>query len=206
MIKWIVFDVDGTLIETALSNILGLQETMMDLYGQKYSKEELRRLMGIPGDEALRKIGVKDDKIISTWRQWSDNVKKYSNYNYFFDGIKEMLLELEKNYCLGIVTSKTYSQLKEDLQESSLLESFKAFICKEDTEKHKPNPEPLIKFMNNNGINREEIIYIGDALVDYEAACAAGIKFAHCRYSEKTDNINCEIIFSKPIEIVKYFT
>ena len=116
MIKWIVFDVDGTLIETALSNILGLQETMMDLYGQKYSKEELRRLMGIPGDEALRKIGVKDDKIISTWRYWSDNVKKYSSYNYVFDGIEEMVSELEKNYCLGIVTSKTYSQLKEDLQ------------------------------------------------------------------------------------------
>lgn len=205
MIKWIVFDVDGTLIETALSNILGLQEAMVDLHGKKYSEEELRRLMGIPGDEALRKIGVKDDKIISTWRYWRDTVKKYSSYNYVFDGIKEMLSELEKNYCLGIVTSKTYIQLKEDLQESSLLENFKSFICKEDTEKHKPNPEPLIKFMNNNNINREEIIYIGDALVDYEAACAAGIKFAHCRYSEKTEDINCEIIFSKPIEIVKYF-
>lgn len=204
MIKWIVFDVDGTLIETALSNILGLQETMRTIYGQEYSEEELRGLMGIPGDKALRKLGIEEEDIIDTWAHWSNNVKKHSSYNYVFNGIEEMLLELKKKYNLGIVTSKTNSQLKEDL-EDSLLDNFKLFICKDDTENHKPNPEPLIKFMDKAGATEDEVIYIGDAVVDYEAACGAGIKFAHCRYSEKTDDINCEIIFNRPNEIVKHF-
>ena len=205
MIKWIVFDVDGTLIETALSNILGLQETMRNIYGHEYSKEELQGLMGIPGDEALRKLGIKEEDIINTWTHWSNNVKKHTSYNYVFDGIKEMLLELKKKYYLGIVTSKTHSQLEEDLKDSLLLDNFKIFICKDDTENHKPNPDPLIKLMDKAGITKDEVIYIGDALVDYEAACAAGIKFAHCRYSENTDDINCKIIFNRPNEIVRHF-
>ncbi|MDD7796282.1 HAD family hydrolase [Clostridium sp. 'White wine YQ'] len=205
MIKWIVFDVDGTLIETALSNLLGLQEVMKDLYGLEYSKEELRYLMGIPGDEALSKLGVKEELIKDTWKQWSDNVKKYAKFNYIFDGIEDTLSKLRERYSLGIVTSKTKAQLVEDFGEAGILEYFKVFICKDDTEKHKPNPDPLLKLMERAKIQGEEAIYLGDALVDYEAASAARMLFGHCRYAEKTEDIKCELVFNKPEEITNYF-
>ncbi|WP_238884096.1 HAD family hydrolase [Clostridium sp. YIM B02551] len=205
MIKWIIFDVDGTLIETALSNLLGLQEVMKDLHGREYSKEELRYLMGIPGDEALSKLGVKEELIKDTWKQWSDNVKKYAKFNYIFDGIEDALSKLSERYSLGIVTSKTKAQLVEDFGEAGILEYFKVFICKDDTEKHKPNPDPLLKLMEKAKIQGEEAIYLGDALVDYEAASAARMLFGHCRYAEKTDDIKCKLVFNKPEEITNYF-
>lgn len=205
MINWIIFDVDGTLIETALSNTLALQNTMKDLYGKEYSEDELQKLMGIPGDEALRKIGIKEEDIANTWIYWGNKVKEYSNYNYLFDGIKDMLDSLSKKFSLAIVTSKTHAQLNEDLAHTGILDYFKLWICKEDTENHKPNPDPLIKVMEKANINVDEAIYIGDALVDYESATSAGMRFAHCRYSEKTDDINCELIINKPIEITNYF-
>ncbi|SFC76334.1 HAD family hydrolase [Clostridium uliginosum] len=205
MINWIIFDVDGTLIETALSNTLALQDTMKALHGKEYSEEELRKLMGIPGDEALRKIGIKEENITSTWIFWENKVKNYLNYNYVFEGVKDMLYSLNKKYSLAIVTSKTHTQLNNDLKDTGILDYFNIWICKEDTEKHKPNPDPLIKVMEKAHINPEEAIYLGDALVDYESAKSAGMRFAHCRYSEKTDDINCKLIFNKPIEITNYF-
>ena len=205
MIKWIIFDIDGTLIETALSNMRGLQQTMRDLYKREYTDEELHKLMGIPGDEALRKTGIKEEEIMDTWRYWTLKVKDYAHHNYAFEGVEDMLRDLSKEYSLAIVTSKTYEQLHEDFTKRGLLDYFKLWICKEDTIKHKPNPEPLLKALEKAGITAEEAIYLGDALVDYEAAKAAGIEFGHCRFMKIVDHIDCEIIFNNPKEIAELF-
>ena len=48
-------------------------------------------------------------------------------------------------------------------------------ILEEDTEKHKPDPEPLFKYLEATGAKSEECIYIGDMLTDIECANRAGI-------------------------------
>lgn len=206
MNRWIIFDVDGTLIETALSNMIGLQVTMKDIYNKKYSKEDVRKYMGIPGDEALRKIGIPESEIKNTWKYWGDKVKEYAHHNYVFDGVEEMLKELNKGYSLAIVTSKTHEQLEEDFTKRGLLKYFKIWICKEDTDLHKPNPAPLFKAMELGGFKAEEAIYLGDAFVDKEAAIKAGMEFGHCRFMEQYYLVECNIIFNNPQDIVKYFS
>ena len=54
---------------------------------------------------------------------------------------------------------------------------FRAIVAWEDTEKHKPDPEPLQKVMEKLGVMREEAVYIGDVENDLKAARAAGTKF-----------------------------
>lgn len=203
--RWIIFDVDGTLIETARSNSIGLRITMKDLFDEDYSEEQVRSYMGIPGDMALKKVGVPESKINDTWDYWGNKVKEYENYNYVFDGVLEMLEELSKKYNLAIVTSKTYEQLNEDFVKRGLLEYFKVWVCKEDTDIHKPNPEPLLKALEKAKCTCKEAIYLGDAYVDYEAARGARMDFGHCRFAEKYDEVNCKNIFYNCDEVIKYF-
>lgn len=205
MIKWIIFDIDGTLIETAESNLRGLKVTMKDLYNKNFLDDELRRLMGTPGDSALRSLGIKECEILNTWKYWGDKVKEYSHLDYIFHGIEEMLSSLSKSYNLAIVTSKTHKQLEEDFIKRGLIDYFKIWVCKEDTELHKPNPDPLLKALEIAGVSPSEAIYLGDAMVDFMAANSINMKFAHCRFMEKYDKVDCDIVFNKPKDILNYF-
>ena len=205
MYKWIIFDVDGTLIETSVSNIIGLKITMKEKYNKEYLDDELRKYMGIPGDEALRKLGVKEDEINSVWNFWEDNVRKNAHKNYIFQGIKEMLEELKNKYSLAIVTSKTHKQLKDDFIDKGLSKYFKLWICKEDTTCHKPNPEPLLKALEKSNAKVEEAIYIGDAFVDYKAATAINMSFAQFRFMDKYEEIDCPLIFKNSKDVLTYF-
>lgn len=203
--KWIIFDVDGTLIETARSNSIGLIITMKELFNKEYTEDEIRKYMGIPGDIALRNIGVKEYDIKDTWIYWGNKVKEYSNYNYVFDGVKEMLEELSGNYKLAIVTSKTHQQLEDDFIKIGLIKYFDVWVCKEDTNIHKPNPEPLLKALEKGGFEVKDAVYIGDALVDYQAAKRANLDFIHCRFADKYDDVNCAYIANTTDDILKIF-
>ncbi|WP_125153474.1 HAD family hydrolase [Clostridium rectalis] len=205
MIKWIIFDIDGTLIETAMSNMIGLRNAIKKFYNKEYELEDLRKYMGIPGDEALKDIGVKEEEIPKVWRYWEEEVDKYRHYNYVFNGVKEMLNKLNKKYSLAIVTSKTQNQLRSDFTEEGLLKYFKIWICKEDTLSHKPNPEPLLKALEKANVDVNKAIYIGDAMVDYCAAKKINMKFGHCRFAEKFDDVGNDIIFNTPRDITNYF-
>lgn len=205
MIKWIIFDVDGTLIETAESNLKGLTVTMKDLYNKDFSDGELRGLMGTPGDSALRNLGIKEDEILSAWSYWGDKVKEYAHLDYVFDGVEEMLSSLSKSYNLALVTSKTHKQLEDDFIKRGLIKYFKLWVCKEDTNLHKPNPDPLLKALERAGVSPCEAIYLGDAMVDFMAASSINMKFGHCRFMEKYDKIDCDIVFNEPKDILYYF-
>ncbi|SHJ31214.1 haloacid dehalogenase superfamily, subfamily IA, variant 1 with third motif having Dx(3-4)D or Dx(3-4)E [Clostridium cavendishii DSM 21758] len=205
MKKLIIFDVDGTLIETAVSNTIGLKITMNELYNKSYTDEDVRQYMGIPGDEALRNLNVKEEEISRVWSYWEGKVRENSHHNYVFEGICEMLEELNKKFSLAIVTSKTHSQLEEDFIKRGLIKYFDIWICKEDTDKHKPNPDPLIKALEKAKVEPKDAIYLGDAFVDCKAATAINMDFAHCRFMDKYDEVDCEIIFNKPKEIIEYF-
>lgn len=205
MYKWIIFDIDGTLIETSKSNIMGLRATMNDIFNKNYEEEDLIKYMGIPGDEALRNLNIPEEKIESVWKYWQEKVDGFAHYNYIFDGVCDMLYKLSKKYSLAIVTSKTKNQLQKDLGERGILDYFKVCICKEDTERYKPNPDPLIKALQIGDIKVKDAIYIGDALCDYLAAKSIEMNFGHCRFNENYENVESNIVFNNSVELLKFF-
>jgi phosphoglycolate phosphatase-like HAD superfamily hydrolase len=57
------------------------------------------------------------------------------------------------------------------------LKLFDSVITADDTQDHKPHPEPLLLACGRLGIKPEEAVYVGDSLLDYEAAKRAKVKF-----------------------------
>jgi HAD superfamily hydrolase (TIGR01549 family) len=92
------------------------------------------------------------------------------------DGAAETIQALSKNYLLGIVTSRIQNSVWESPTLAKLKKYFRTAVAYEDTENHKPDPEPLLLAAKRLGVSADECVYIGDVENDIKAALAAGMK------------------------------
>jgi phosphoglycolate phosphatase len=79
---------------------------------------------------------------------------------------------------LGIVSTKYRSRIEELLRREQVLEGFDAITGGEDVSRHKPDPEGLHQALLRLKAHPERALYVGDSVVDAQAAAAAGIPFA----------------------------
>ena len=116
------------------------------------------------------------------------NEEKHSDMMQPFDGIPELLAALKNAGCqLGIVTSRTHEEMDLVLDPLPISAYFSVCICSDDTEEHKPSPAPLLKYMEETGAGRDEILYVGDSLGDAKCASSAGVDFAHAVWGAHED-------------------
>ena len=77
-------------------------------------------------------------------------------------------------------------------------------ICADDTEKHKPNPEPLLKYMELSKTNNDDILYIGDSTYDMQCANSANVKFAFAKWGNKYQTLNADFVLEKPSDLLLF--
>lgn len=203
--KHIVFDVDGTLLDTDLAVLHSLQDTITHYLNEYISMDELHFALGIPGEVTLLKLGMED--VESANKFWNDKMQEYIQHVKLFDGINEMLESLhEKGLKLGIVTSKTREEYETDFVPHGVARYFDTVICVEDASKPKPNPEPLLAYLQKNNLSADEVIYIGDTEYDSQCAYSAGIDFGLALWGcRKQDDIKCKYKFVEPCMILSEY-
>lgn len=204
MYNFIIFDVDGTILDTERAVLKSLQQTLRE-EGRLYELEDLRFALGIPGKETLKRLDIKDvDHVHSKWEQLET---KYSQDASLFKGIENVIVHLEnKDITLGIVTSKTKQAMKDTFNSLGLNKYFKHTITADDTIKHKPHPEPLLLCMEQLTAIAGESLYIGDSIYDMQSAKAAGMNFGLALWGAKTTEKfdTADHIFKRPIDIIDW--
>ena len=203
----IIFDVDGTLIDTEAAVLSSLQKMLKEDFGREYDQSELKFVLGVPGADALPQLNIQD--IARANDRWNHFMKDFFSSITVFNGIKELLGDLQNTGVQqGIVTSKTTQELRDDFVPFGLSAYLPYVVCADDTKKHKPNPEPLLKFLEISGAKAETSIYIGDTIYDYECARDAGVDFAlalwGCR--QQHSHINAKYKLEQPqhlLELIK---
>lgn len=199
--KHIVFDIDGTLIDTEYAILHSLQDTLLSL-DKNYSLEKLSFALGITGKDALKQLKVND--IPNVLKLWDRNMRNYKQKITFFDGIKEVLQELiKRGYELGIVTSKTREEFSSDFDCFGITNYFHCIICADDTLEHKPNPEPLLKYIELTNVKSYEMMYIGDSKYDAMCSKSANVDFGLAVWGHHLKDLSAAYYFDTPKEILK---
>lgn len=196
--KHIVFDVDGTLLDTEHAVLCSLQDTIEEASGRRPPQGELAFALGITGEDALRALGFAD--VPAALDRWVQNLARYSGAVTAFKGVKEMLAALARQGCrLGVVTSKMRSELDEEFMRFGLGRYFSTVVCADDTEEHKPSPGPLLCYMERAGAGRDELLYVGDSRYDSECAGAAGVDFALAAWGCRAPGVRAEHYAATPM-------
>ena len=174
--KNIIFDIDGTLVDTERTGVYSLIQTVKELMERDMSYEEAYSYFGIPSGKVGGMLGYPDTAFFG--EVWEKQFVELEYLIKAFPGVKEMLHKLsESGMRMGCVTSRNRFEFEKDEELKPLAEYFEVEICAEDTAKHKPDPEPALEFLRRTGASAEDTIFVGDTMHDFQCAHDAGITF-----------------------------
>lgn len=174
--KYFIFDVDGTLLNSAEVDQQCLQQMLRE-FGQEHTLEELRPSFGKPGRQTLADLGFSGEAAERAMDRWEGLTLERIAEVRAFNGVEAMLKTLHERGCrCGIVTSRTHYQYGYGFSPLGLDGYFDAVICMEDAPCTKPAPDPLLECLRRMGGTAAEAVYIGDSACDMECAAAAGVK------------------------------
>ncbi|MFC0416940.1 HAD family hydrolase [Cytobacillus solani] len=184
MIQAVIFDVDGTLLNSDQAIILALQQVLREEKKMEYPSEELIPVLGMTSENCLNFLGVSDVKRVA--EKLTLYVKRNNHMMILYPGIEEMLKKLVgKGIHTGVVTSKTLEEFIVDFMPHGISELFSHIICADDTSRHKPEPDPLLKYVEQTKINPTTTLYVGDTVFDQKCANGAQIDFALAMWGAK---------------------
>jgi len=174
-VRWpvVLFDLDGTLVNTIDLIVASYQHSFRTVLGHEWDTEEIKSWIGKSLIGSLKEAAPDHaDELFTQYVEW--NHQHTPDMLSDYPGIHDLLRGLlAAGVRLGCVTSKRYDQAQWALDLAHLADLVPLIISHDDVTYHKPHPEPLLAgaAAMNSGIG--DTVYIGDALVDIEAAHAA---------------------------------
>lgn len=182
-VRAVLFDVDGTLVDTIDLIIETFHEVFHRLGIPDRPDGEILSWIGKPLYLQVKELHEeRAEEIYQLYKElYERNRPRLARE---IPGIREALEGLlDRGYRLGVVTSKKSSSTMRELKDFSLADLFQVVVTADDTENHKPHPEPLLRALEDLGVDNEEATYVGDSPYDIESARGAGVLAGAVRWS-----------------------
>ncbi|AIE61311.1 pyrophosphatase PpaX [Bacillus methanolicus] len=184
-INTVLFDLDGTLIDTNELIISSFLHTLEKYYPGKYKRADVIPFMGPTLEETFEGIN-KDwaEDMAKTYREF--NISNHDLFVKEFDGVYETVRILKENgFKLGIVTTKRLDVALKGVKLTKLDEFFDCIVAIEHVKKPKPDPEPILLALERLRSVPEEALMVGDNHHDILGGKNAGTKTAGVAWSLK---------------------
>ncbi len=179
MIKALLFDNDGVLVDTERYYFLSTKQIMAKI-GVVITEEDFIELI-LKDNQGTWKYAR--EKNISEERINELKIERnliYSRYLLYEEliipGVETAISKLSKKYKLGIVTSSRRDHFEIIHKSTNILHYFDFILTIEDYAESKPNPEPYLKAVELSGFSKEECLVIEDSERGLIAASEAGLK------------------------------
>lgn len=184
-ITTLLFDFDGTLLDTNELIIQSFEQVLNSRYPGQYTREDILPFMGPTLKDSFDTVDADLSAVlIQEYRTW--NLANHDQLVKEFDGVSETLQRLKENGMkMAIVSTKRNNMVMRGLQLMGLEDFFDTVIGLDDVQRPKPDPEPLLLALERLGSKPEEALMIGDNTHDIGGGKNAGVRTAGVAWSLK---------------------
>ena len=171
----VLFDLDGTLIDSGPIILASMQHAVRTVLDREIPPDELGLTIGGQGIVAqMQAIDAEHaDELLEVYKEHNDGLHETLEA---FDELIALLPRLKaEGRRLGIVTAKRHRTVGLALDRFPVLrDDFDVVVAHEDTDRHKPDPDPVTLAIERLGGTPSDAAYVGDSPFDIQAAKAAG--------------------------------
>lgn len=213
-IRTVLFDLDGTLLDTAPDLAAALNYVLLKNDCETLDNDVIRPHVS-HGAAALISFGFDIDNTDPRFEPLRQQLLEYYKehlavYTRPFEGILRLLGDIEdQGMNWGIVTNKPSWLTLPLLETLGLSQRPSCVVCGDTLDERKPHPAPMLHACNEAGSNVEECIYIGDAQRDIEAGRNAGMRtvvalFGYIGNDQQPDNWGADALIDDVHSIMDY--
>ncbi|WML30088.1 pyrophosphatase PpaX [Neobacillus sp. OS1-32] len=184
-INTLLFDLDGTLINTNELIISSYLHTLEKYFPGKYQRDDVLPFMGPTLHQAFASVDPERvEEMVADYRAF--NIAQHDALVKEFPGVYQTMQTLtEKGYKLGVVTTKKFDVAMKGLSLMKLDPFFEVVIAMDHVKKFKPEPEPILMALEQFGSTPAEAIMVGDNYHDILGGKNAGTSTAGVAWSIK---------------------
>lgn len=209
-LKAIVFDFDYTLGDSTEAIVISINYALEKLGYPAKNTEEISKTIGMPIKEIYTVLTEIDseEKLPLFDKYFVEKIEAIvADHSELYRDTKNVLQNLkERGYKIAIVTTKRHNQVCQILEKYDAMDLFDMIVGSDDVQAEKPAPKGLLKVMEDFNLKKEEVLYIGDSVVDAVTAINARVKFAavltgttgreaHEKYKHEIITANLEEVF-----------
>lgn len=183
--KAILFDFDGTLVNSAPGIVKTMEQTFIRMGLPVPPEEERRQTIGMPLKDALRKLNnLSDEDATDATALYRELFPIYEvGYVTVFPGVLETLGELDRSGIrMAIVTSRDLPSLELITTKRGMDRFFETRVTGQDGFKAKPAPDMVLALLERMGLGREEVLVVGDTTFDIDMGNSAGCRTVAVTY------------------------
>ncbi|NIK79953.1 pyrophosphatase PpaX [Paenibacillus castaneae] len=193
-IKTMLFDLDGTIIDTNELIIRSFIESLEGIVPEGFDRDHIIPSMGEPlTDQMQRFSGLEDvTELVAAYREV--NLRLHDEYVKSFDYVNEVIEKLHQHGIqIGVVTTKMRLTTERGLKYVGLSDYIDAIVTIDDVVNAKPHPEPVSKAIALLGADPATTMMVGDSVVDIQSALAAGTTAVGVAWSLKGEQKLLEV-------------
>lgn len=212
--RHILFDLDGTLLDTAPDLLMAVNEV---LEKHNLPTENLATLKNrVHGGSKMLlgkafNLAEEDPKFDKLKQEFLDHYLNHINdHTEYFAGVEKLLMTLnQKNISWGIVTNKPDWLTEPLLRQYPLLSDAKCLVCGNTLPVQKPHPDPILLALTQTSFRAEHTLFIGDSINDMVAGEQADVDTAIAAYGyiPSEDDMQQwphQIVLKKPIDLLNH--
>ena len=208
-IECVLFDLDGTLIDTAEDFHIAVNKLLAKNDTDPISSQLIRQTVS-DGARALVKLAFSIEESDPHFDELNQQllelyfVELENTQSVLYPGMDMLLTALENHGVpWGIVTNKPEKYSIRLLDKLGLLKRCKSLVCPDHVSERKPHPEPILLACQQLGVGTERTVYLGDHLRDIQAAKNADViaiaaAYGYLTEGSKVEEWYADFILAKP--------